>query len=111
MLNSRRASVIRRVERFFFDRHPLQPADVAQVVLTRLPSAQPREFILDRTNWKSGQTDVNVLLLAVIGRGVALPLFGSALQRQASGRFSPGPPKLLVEGSLMPSYCFPRFHF
>jgi hypothetical protein len=67
------ASVIRRVERFF-DRHPLQPADVARVVLTLLPSAHPREFILDRTNWKYGQTDVNVLLLAVIWRGVAIPL-------------------------------------
>ena len=67
------ASVIRRVERFF-DRHPIQPADVARVVLTLLPSAQPREFILDRTNWKYGQTDVNVLLLAVIWRGVAIPL-------------------------------------
>ncbi|AFD26097.1 Tn10-like transposase [Deinococcus gobiensis I-0] len=67
------ASVIRRVERFF-DRHPIQPADVARVVLTLLPSAQPREFILDRTNWKYGQTDVNVLLLAVIWRGGAIPL-------------------------------------
>ncbi|GHG40729.1 hypothetical protein GCM10017784_39490 [Deinococcus indicus] len=66
-------SVIRRVERFF-DRHPIQPADVARVVLTLLPSAKPREFILDRTNWKYGQTDVNVLLLAVIWRGVAIPL-------------------------------------
>ena len=61
-------SVIRRVERFF-DRHPIQPADVARVVLTLLPSAKPREFILDRTNWKYGQTDVNVLLGALLRLG------------------------------------------
>jgi len=67
------SSVIRRIERFF-DRHPLCPADVARVVLTLLPSTRPREFILDRTNWKYGQQDVNVLLLAVLWRGVAIPL-------------------------------------
>lgn len=72
------ASVIHRVERFF-DWHPLGPANVARVVLTLLPSAQPREFILDRTNWKYGQTDVNVLLLAVIWRGVAIPLLYEVL--------------------------------
>ena len=47
---------------------------------------RPREFSLDRTflgrtdaheaarNWKYGQQDVNVLLLAVLWRGVAIPL-------------------------------------
>ncbi|GHG41401.1 hypothetical protein [Deinococcus indicus] len=58
----------------FFDWHLIQPADVARVVLTLLLSTQLRELILDRTNWKYGQTDVNVLLLAVIWRGVAIPL-------------------------------------
>ncbi|MHA0044359.1 transposase [Deinococcus sp. PEB2-63] len=77
------ASVIRRVERFF-DRDPLRPADVARVVLTLLPAAQPREFILDRTNWKYGQTDVNVLLLAVIWRDVAIPLLYELLPHGGS---------------------------
>lgn len=68
----------------FFDRHPLRPADVARVVLTLLPAAQPREFILDRTNWKYGQTDVNVLLLAVIWRDVAIPLLYELLPHGGS---------------------------
>ncbi|PTA66620.1 transposase, partial [Deinococcus arcticus] len=46
-------SVIRRVDRFF-DRHPLCPADVARVVLALLPQTRPREFIIDRTNWRYG---------------------------------------------------------
>lgn len=77
------SSVIRRIERFF-DRHPLCPADVARVVLTLLPNTRPREFILDRTNWKYGQTDVNVLLLAVLWRGVAIPLLFELLPHGGS---------------------------
>ncbi|WP_233218905.1 hypothetical protein [Deinococcus arcticus] len=77
------SSVIRRVERFF-DRHPLCPADVARVVLALLPQTRPREFILDRTNWKYGQTDVNVLMLAVIWRGVAIPLLFELLPHGGS---------------------------
>ncbi|WP_407572814.1 IS4 family transposase [Deinococcus altitudinis] len=77
------SSVIRRIERFF-DRHPLCPADVARVVLTLLPSTRPREFILDRTNWKYGQQDVNVLLLAVLWRGVAIPLLFELLPHGGS---------------------------
>jgi hypothetical protein len=77
------SSVIRRIERFF-DRHPLCPADVARVVLTLLPDRRPREFILDRTNWKYGKQDVNVLLLAVLWRGVAIPLLFELLPHGGS---------------------------
>jgi len=77
------SSVIRRIERFF-DRHPLCQADVARVVLTLLPDKRPREFILDRTNWKYGTTDVNVLLLAVLWRGVAIPILFELLPHGGS---------------------------
>ena len=85
------SSVIRRIERFF-DRHPLCPADVARVVLTLLPSTRPREFILDRTNWKYGQQDVNVLLLAVLWRGVAIPLLFELLPHGAAATPTFGTP-------------------
>lgn len=66
-------SVIRRIERFF-DQHPICPADVARFVLLLLPDLKQREFIIDRTNWKLGSQDVNILVLAVTWRGVAIPL-------------------------------------
>ncbi|CAM3197079.1 Mobile element protein [Deinococcus saxicola] len=71
--NAQTASVIRKIERFF-DKHPLCPLDVARLVLALLPDAKRREFSLDRTNWKLGLTDVNALVLAVLWRGVAVPL-------------------------------------
>ncbi|OLV15358.1 hypothetical protein BOO71_0015130 [Deinococcus marmoris] len=33
-----------------------------------------RKFIVDRTSWKLGKTDMNALFLAVNWRGVAVPL-------------------------------------
>ncbi|MFK7603692.1 transposase, partial [Deinococcus sp. SM5_A1] len=42
--------------------------------MTLLPDAKKREFAIDRTNRKLGRTDVNALFLAVIWRGVAVPL-------------------------------------
>lgn len=77
------ASVIRRIERFF-DRHPLCPADVAAVVFALLPDARKREFIIDRTNWKLGTADVNALVLAVLWRGVAIPLLFELLPHGGS---------------------------
>ncbi|AZI44008.1 hypothetical protein EHF33_13865 [Deinococcus psychrotolerans] len=71
--NAQTASVIRRIERFF-DGHPICSQDVARLVLALLPDSKRREFIVDRTNWKLGLTDVNALVLAVNWRGVAVPL-------------------------------------
>ncbi len=81
--NAQTDSVIRRLERFF-DQHPLCPAHVARLVLLLLPDPRPREFILDRTNWKLGQQDVNVLLLAVVWRDVAVPLLFELLPHGGS---------------------------
>ena len=108
------SSVIRWIERFF-DRHPLCPADVARVVLALLPDERPREFILDRTFlgrtggvawpaasvhddtpmrtpariWKYGQVGVNVLPLAVVSRGVTIPLLFELLLHGGSSDTNP----------------------
>jgi hypothetical protein len=37
---------------------------------------QPWTLALDRTNWKFGYTDHNILMLAVVHEGVAIPLLG-----------------------------------
>ncbi|ULH18236.1 hypothetical protein MF271_22485 (plasmid) [Deinococcus sp. KNUC1210] len=78
------SSVIRRIERSF-DRPPLCAADIARVVLILLPDKRPRECILDRTNWKYGQQDVNVLLLAVLWQGAAILLLFELLPHGGIG--------------------------
>lgn len=81
------ASVIRRIERFF-DAHPISSADVARFVLHLLPDPKQREFIIDRTNWKLGGKDLNILVLAVIWRGVAVPLLFEFLDHSGNSHTS-----------------------
>ncbi len=42
-------------------------------------------LILDRTNWKFGNKDCNILYLAVAYKGIAIPLFWSVLEEQKRG--------------------------
>ena len=44
-----------------------------------LPFAGPYSLTLDRTNWKFGQTNINILVLGVIYKGMSLPLLWTFL--------------------------------
>ena len=46
--------------------------------------ARPKRLVLDRTNWKLGQRDVNVLVLALVARRFWVPLFWTLLPHQGS---------------------------
>lgn len=76
-------STIRRIERFF-DLHPLDQLDTAKFVLKLLTDIKKRRFILDRTNWELGQSTINVLMLAVVWRGIAGPLLYELLPHGGS---------------------------
>lgn len=68
-------SKLRTVERFFSG-HPLSQLDTAKFLLKSLPDDEKLTLILDRTNWKLGGQDINILMLAVLDPGThtALPL-------------------------------------
>jgi len=75
---AKRESSLRRIQRFFseycFD------ADLAAKFIFRLlPHNAPYCLVLDRTNWKFGNTDINVLVLAITYKGVAFPLLHSMI--------------------------------
>ena len=76
-------STVRRIERFF-DQHPLDQLDTARVVLKLLTDSKKRRFILDRTNWVLGTRNINVLMLAVVWRSVAIPLLYELLPHGGS---------------------------
>ncbi len=58
----------RRIQRVFKD-FPLTRAHVAVAVVQWLPLGQQWLLCLDRTNWKFGTMDINILVLAVAIRG------------------------------------------
>jgi hypothetical protein len=75
------ASTYRRLQRFF--QHAEPGADWATPVVAGLAGlgAGPHRLILDRTNWKIGRREVNLLVLAVATRRHRLALMWTVLDR------------------------------
>jgi hypothetical protein len=74
-------SVHRRLERFFqFVR--LDGGGVARLIVAAMGlSGKPWRLVLDRTNWKFGQSEHNILMLGVLLEGVCVPLFWTMLDK------------------------------
>lgn len=67
------ASNYRRLQRFFqYERLCLEI--VAQIIVRMLKLKGPNQLALDRTNWKLGGRDINILVLAVVTRRFRVPL-------------------------------------
>ncbi|MCP4401975.1 MAG: IS4 family transposase [bacterium] len=73
----------RRIQRFFKD-FPLTRAQIAVAVVQWLPLGQQWLLCLDRTNWKFGTMDINILVLAVAYKGVAIPLLWVFLDKRGN---------------------------
>ena len=73
------SSIYRRLQRFFSELH------LEEEVLLRLSqSLQPQasySLCLDRTNWKFGKLNINILTLAYAHEGVAVPLLWCLLPK------------------------------
>ena len=73
---ARHASNYRRLQRFFqFIR--LDGDKVALLIVQMLQLYRCRYLALDRTNWKFGKRDVNILVLAIVTRRFRVPLMWS----------------------------------
>lgn len=72
----------KRLQRFF-RQVELDFEAIAQLISRWLPDG---EWILclDRTNWQIGTTNVNVLVLAVASRGIAIPLIWTGLNKKGN---------------------------
>jgi hypothetical protein len=57
---------------------------IARLIFKMLPHQPPYRLAMDRTNWKFGQTNINVLTLAVVYQGVAFPIRISMLDKQGN---------------------------
>lgn len=66
-------SSLRRIQRFMAD-YALDINLIARIVFALLPHEPPYRLALDRTNWKFGSFNINILVLAVVYKGVAFPL-------------------------------------
>jgi hypothetical protein len=77
------ASKYRRLQRFFqFVR--LDQGLAARLVVHMLDLERPKYLALDRTNWKLGSRDINILVLAIVTRRFRVPLLFTLLPHQGS---------------------------
>src|SRR5476649_2531619 len=77
------ASNYRRLQRFFqFVR--LDADCMALLVVHMLNLERPKCLALDRTNWKIGSTDVNILMLAIVTRRFRVPLLWTLLAHKGN---------------------------
>jgi len=70
------ASRYRRLQRFI--QQVTFPPNKLAPLLLRIMEINPKDklcLILDRTNWKFGKKDCNILYLAAAYQGIAIPLF------------------------------------
>ncbi len=71
--NVRVDSSLRRIQRFMAE-YLLDTDLIARLVFSLLPHKPPYRLALDRTNWKFGTANINILVLAVVYQGVAFPI-------------------------------------
>ena len=77
------ASSYRRIQRFFKD-FEVDLSLIASLVTRLLPLPTQWILCLDRTNWKLGAANLNILVLAVAFRGMAVPLYWSLLDKRGN---------------------------
>jgi hypothetical protein len=73
-------STLRRIQRYFAD-YQLDINIISQLIFTLLPEKPPYKLLLDRTHWKFAGIDFNILMIAVVYKGVAIPLLFSMIPK------------------------------
>lgn len=74
------SSSVRRIQRFIAD-YLLDTDLIAMLIFKLLPHKPPFRLAMDRTNWKFGSQNINVLVIGVVYQGVAFPLLFKLLPK------------------------------
>lgn len=76
-------SSLRRIQRFIAD-YTLDADIIARLIFGLLPKKDKLMLSIDRTNWKFGQTNINIFMLGVVYKGVAFPLLFTMLDKRGN---------------------------
>ena len=76
-------SSYRRVCRFFTG-FSFDMSRIVLLVFRMFPLGERCTLILDRTNWKWGQTPINILMLSIAYKGIGIPLFWVVLNLEGN---------------------------
>ena len=78
-----RDSNLRRIQRFIAH-YALSLDLVARMIFSLLPVKEGVVLSMDRTNWKFGDFNINILMLGITYRGIAFPLMFSLLDKRGN---------------------------
>ena len=82
--NAEQASRYRRVQRFFAD-YKIDFDMIAGFIFKLFFTSGGKWYLtMDRTNWQWGKSDINILTLAVVFKGIAIPLYWELLDKRGN---------------------------
>jgi hypothetical protein len=76
-------SSLRHVQRFFAE-FSFYSLIIIRLIYSLLPEEPPYMLSMDRTNWKFGKTDINILMLSVCYKDVSIPLIWKLLPKRGN---------------------------
>jgi len=77
------SSSLRRIQRFMAG-YILDTNIIARLIFALLPHKPPFRLALDRTNWKFGDKNINILVLAVVYQGIAFPVLFTMMNKRGN---------------------------
>ena len=79
-------SNLRRLQRFLA-KYVLDLDIIARLIFSLLPVKTELVLSMDRTNWKFGDFNINILMLGVTYKGIAFPLIFSLLPKRGNSNW------------------------
>jgi len=80
-------SSYRRIQRFF-QKFSFDLSFIAVMVHKFFLMNEPVVLIMDRTNWKWGKKDINILMVSIEHFGIGIPIYWMVLNKGGSSSFS-----------------------
>lgn len=68
----------------FFQQFKMDYGEFAEFVISLLPRREKHYLVIDRTNWKFGKTNINILMLGIIYKKICFPLYWDLLPKRGS---------------------------
>lgn len=81
-----RDSNLRRLQRFFAN-YALDLDIIARMIFSLLPVKSNLVLSMDRTNWKFGDFNINILMLGITYKGIAFPLIFKLLPKRGNSNW------------------------
>lgn len=76
----------RRIQRFFKD-FTMHYMILGKMLLSLLPKERQFIIAMDRTNWKFGKKDINILMLTLVYKGISFPVCWMLLRKKGNSNY------------------------